>query len=353
FQAGLVTENSFVLAEGWYDDGIFHVEAFGLPPPEKAETTRSYFGNINFFGGPSPIQVKGSSRLAKVEAENTEVMFVILSDVWLDDSKVMEKLNTLFMGYSAFPPTAFILCGNFLSSPKVLSHAKTLQECFRELGSMLSNYPDLISTSQFVFVPGPNDPVHSTILPRPTIPNSIIEAFMKKVPGAVFTSNPCRIQYCTQEIVVFREDIVTKMCRNCIRFPKEGNIPSHFAKSLMSQAHLCPLPLHVSPIYWAYDSSLRVYPLPDLIITADKYDPFVTSAMGTTIVNPGSFSRTNFGFKVYCPATRDVQDSQVSDPGDATFNASTSQVSDLSLLQGVESQSQSQVLDDPEVETIE
>ncbi|GFN97139.1 DNA polymerase epsilon subunit [Plakobranchus ocellatus] len=287
---GLVTENSFVLAEGWYDDGIFHVEAFGLPPPEKAETTRSYFGNINFFGGPSPIQVKTSSRLAKIEAENTEVMFVMLSDVWLDDSRVMEKLNTLFMGYSAFPPTAFILCGNFLSSPKVLSHARTLKECFQELGSMLSNYPDLINTSQFVFVPGPNDPVHSTILPRPTIPNSIIEPFKKKVPGAVFTSNPCRIQYCTQEIVIFREDIVTKMCRNCIRFPKEGNIPTHFSKSLMSQAHLCPLPLHVSPVYWAYDSSLRLYPLPDLIITADKYDPFVSTAMGTTIVNPGSNS---------------------------------------------------------------
>ena len=67
----------------------------------------------------------------------------------------------------------------------------------------------------------------------------------------------------------------------------------------------------------------------------------------------GSFSRTDFGFKVYCPATRDIQDSQVTDPGDTSFNASTSQVSDLSLMQGVESQSQSQVLDDTEVETLE
>ena len=40
FHTGLFTENSFVLAEGWYEDGIFHVEAFGFPPAEPARTTR-------------------------------------------------------------------------------------------------------------------------------------------------------------------------------------------------------------------------------------------------------------------------------------------------------------------------
>lgn len=37
-----------------------------------------------------------------------------------------------------------------------------------------------------------------------------------------------RIQYCTQEIIVFREDLVNKMCRNCIRFPSSNlDIPNH------------------------------------------------------------------------------------------------------------------------------
>lgn len=63
-----------------------------------------------------------------------------------------------------------------------------------------------------------------------------------------------------------------------------------FAKSLISQAHLCPLPLHVSPIYWAYDNGLRLYPLPDVIVTADKFDPFTTTAVSATVVNPVSFS---------------------------------------------------------------
>ncbi|XP_005094411.1 DNA polymerase epsilon subunit 2 [Aplysia californica] len=333
FQPGLFTENSFVLAEGWYEDSVFHIEAFGLPPPELAETTRSYFGNINFFGGPSSIQVKASARLAQIEADNTDAMFVLLSDVWLDNSRIMEKLDLMFKGYADYPPTAFIFCGNFLSSAKVLSHAKTLQECFKDLGNMLSNYPNLISNSRMIFVPGPNDPGHSTILPRPTIPNVITEAFRKKVPDAIFTSNPCRIQYCTQEIIIFREDIVTKMCRNCVKFPSDGNVPTHFAKSLISQAHLCPLPLHVSPIYWAHDCSLRLYPLPDMIVTADKFDPFTTNAASTTVINPGSFLRTDFGFKVYYPASREVQDSQVLENLDRSINGPASQSQSMDLTE--------------------
>lgn len=60
------------------------------------------------------------------------------------------------------------------------------------------------------------------------------EEFRKKVSTAVFTSNPCRIQYCTQEIVVFREDIVTKMCRNCVKFPEDGDVPKHVGGSKMN-----------------------------------------------------------------------------------------------------------------------
>jgi len=40
FHTGLFTENCFVLAEGFYEDEVFHVSAFGFPPPEPAKTTR-------------------------------------------------------------------------------------------------------------------------------------------------------------------------------------------------------------------------------------------------------------------------------------------------------------------------
>lgn len=40
FNNGLFTENCFVLAEGYYDDKVLHVNVIGLPPAESAEATR-------------------------------------------------------------------------------------------------------------------------------------------------------------------------------------------------------------------------------------------------------------------------------------------------------------------------
>jgi len=59
-----------------------------------------------------------------------------------------------------------------------------------------------------------------------------------------------------------------------------------FTKTIICQSHLCPLPLHVAPVYWTYDFALRMYPLPDLIVCADKYDPFTSTQVECTVTNP-------------------------------------------------------------------
>ncbi|KAK2181720.1 hypothetical protein NP493_385g04054 [Ridgeia piscesae] len=313
FHTGLFTENCFVLAEGWYEDEVFHVNAFGFPPPEPASTTRVYFGNLNFFGGASKVNAATSKRLKQLELANEDAMFVFLSDVWLDQVKVMDKLRILFTGYAEMPPTCFVFCGNFSSQPYGNKCVKMLKEAFHTLADMLGELPSLTQHCKFVFVPGPQDPGVAHVLPRPALPNCITAEFRERVPGAVFTSNPCRIQYCTQQIVVLRENIVTKMCRNCVRFPTDGDIPAHFTKTLVCQGHLCPLPLHVEPVYWAHDNALRLYPLPDLIVCADKYDPFTSTQVNCTVINPGSLPKSDFSFKVYFPSRKQVEDSQIVD----------------------------------------
>lgn len=41
-----------------------------------------------------------------------------------------------------------------------------------------------------------------------------------------------RVQYCSQEIIIFREDLVNKMCRNCVRLPNDNlDIPNHVSYS--------------------------------------------------------------------------------------------------------------------------
>ena len=312
FNKGLFTENCFVLVEGWYDDGTLHVGAMGFPPAETAEASRDYFGGVNFFGGPLEVCAKKCPRLKeRLNCESSDAAFIILSDVWLDRAEVVDGLRKLFIGYCLVPPTAFILMGNFLSSPHGSRHALVLKEKLKMLGELISEYQEVHEECQFLFVSGPSDPGYANIYPRPAMPDHITEDLRALVPKARFVSNPCRVQFCTREMVIFREDIVTKMCRNCIYFPEEGDIPSHFARTLTCQAHLAPLPQHVSPVYWDFDRSMYLYPLPDLVVAGDKFDPFTAEDAGCRVVNPGSFGKNEFNFKCYHPRTGKVDDCQL------------------------------------------
>lgn len=59
-----------------------------------------------------------------------------------------------------------------------------------------------------------------------------------------------------------------------------------FVKTILSQGHLTPLPLYVSPVFWAFDYSMRVYPVPDVLIFADKYDPFSVTNTDCLCISP-------------------------------------------------------------------
>ncbi|XP_061463478.1 DNA polymerase epsilon subunit 2-like [Rhineura floridana] len=227
-----------------------------------------------------------------IELQEHDAMFVFLSDVWLDQAEVLEKLRIMFSGYSSMPPTCFFFCGNFSSAPYGKNQIQSLKGSLKALADIICEYPS----------------IHK----RPPLTENITEEFQQQVPLSVFTTNPCRVQYCTQEIIIFREDLVNKMCRNCVRFPSSSlDIPNQFVKTILSQGHLTPLPLNVSPVYWAYDYTLRTYPLPDLIVFADKYDPFTVTNTDCLCINPGSFPRSGFSFKVFYPSNKTVEDSKL------------------------------------------
>ena len=67
---------------------------------------RAYYGDINFFGGPSSTSVKASSKLRQLAEENEDAMFIFVSDVWLDSVEVLEKIHTMFSG-DLMPSTSF------------------------------------------------------------------------------------------------------------------------------------------------------------------------------------------------------------------------------------------------------
>uniref|UniRef100_A0A183GU10 DNA polymerase II subunit 2 n=1 Tax=Heligmosomoides polygyrus TaxID=6339 RepID=A0A183GU10_HELPZ len=112
-------------------------------------------------------------------------------------------------------------------------------------------------------------------LPRPHLPGVLFK-YLEQIPNCIFASNPVRIQYANQEIVILRNNLIEKMCR-CV--------------------------LYISLFLMLYNKVLRtaLSPRP----SSER------SAIRTVVANPGSFSNGSFGFHVYLPFDRKIEDSAV------------------------------------------
>ena len=89
-------------------------------------------------------------------------------------------------------------------------------------------------------------------------PPSINDILKKRIRHLHLATNPVRIQYCTQEIVIFREDLLQKLCRYCIKLPSD-NLPMHVSITILInlyQAFLFSFVIHLSlkHIYHHYQS---------------------------------------------------------------------------------------------------
>lgn len=94
-------------------------------------------------------------------------------------------------------------------------------ELFASLATLLSSFETLLAVSHFLLIPGPTDPWSSAALPRPALPAALLKPLLSKVPNVTLGSNPCRIRWFSQEIVVFRDDLMGRMMRNAVRFPAQ------------------------------------------------------------------------------------------------------------------------------------
>ncbi|KAF9333724.1 DNA polymerase epsilon subunit 2 [Linnemannia elongata] len=315
--AGLFTENCFVLVEGQYtDDNVIIVETIGLPPPELRDETKKVFGNIDFLGAPR--EMRSEEQLRVIAQEYEDISFVILSDIWLDQPKTFATLRTIFEGYSnSTLPLAFIMCGSFKSQPFLYNGLESGQyrDGFNTLAELIAEFPTMATFSYFIFVPGPNDPWGASILPRPKIPDFYTAKIRSLVKRSIFSSNPCRIKYCDQEIVIFREDILNRLLRNCI-VPPCGDvvIQKQLVRTIIDGAHLCPLPLTTRQVSWAHDHALRIYPIPDALILADKFEAYNFKYQNCHCMNPGSFPTSDYSWMVYYPASRRSDICQIPKP---------------------------------------
>ncbi|KAJ3395969.1 DNA polymerase epsilon subunit 2 [Lobulomyces angularis] len=293
---GVYTLNCFVFCYGYYDDEkIFNVSKIFMPPIEDREQT---IMSQDFFVGKKEETFQDIKDLKLLE-NSFDVSIVILSDVWLDKPIVFTKLRTMFEGYNDNPPLAFIFIGSFISTPYKMdgSDQDNYTESFNHLADLISEYPSIAKASIFVFVPGSNDPLNSQqeILPKKQISEIFYFKLKLKVENLIFTTNPCRIKYFTLELVIFKD-----------------YFKNRFLKTVLSQAHLVPLPTKLRPTYWMYDHCLRLNSLPHLLCLADIGETFWddTLAKGTIVCNPGVFSN-DFKFLFYRPSENTIEAAQI------------------------------------------
>jgi DNA polymerase alpha/epsilon subunit B len=217
----------------------------------------------------------------------------------------------IFQGYleDGVVPTAIVLMGSFLSHPfgQRSNDPSVLTSAFAELGRMIAtDFPRIAESSTFVIVPGPNDAGPGNVLPRPPMPHILTSGFVAALSerSVMLATNPCRLRYLTQEFVFFREDLLHKMLRHCAVKPDltdTGHMAEHMVKSIIDQAHLCPLPLPSRPILWAHDHAMWLFPSPHLVVVSDKVDGYAFKYGETIGMNPGSFAG-DLSFAIYLPA---------------------------------------------------
>eukprot|EP01036_Dinobryon_divergens_P024299 gene24299-32735_t len=321
------TEGSQVVMQGELRDGVFRVQVLGLPFAEDRDTSLRALGiNDNFGQGFSSAQMQN---MQQMEVGLDDAMVVILSDVQLDKPMVLEKLSALFRGFEDSETLPlFVLMGSFLSQPVSRSAGgrNKVIAAFDALAETISSFKRIAESAKFLLIPGPLDVGmgNSCTLPRRSIPVNLTGSLKNKVKHLTLASNPCRLRYLTQEIVFFREDLLQKMQRHLVvpltlpddsddGLDSESRVPDiteQLVESIIDQGHLCPLPLQSRPIYWELDYTLRLFPLPHLLILADHAEHYTYAYQSCKTANPGSFS-SDFSFIVYHPSKKGIDFSRV------------------------------------------
>ncbi|CAH8433214.1 unnamed protein product [Heterobilharzia americana] len=180
----------------------------------------------------------------------SDSMLVLLGETHLDKPETMDRLTTLFGGYAACAPLAFILSGNFLSADnagKTCTERRIiLRRLLRQLITIFkNNFPDTEAQTNsesnqspsLVLIPGPEDPVCAPkhILPRPGLPVDLVSSDRDRSTSCPqwlhLASNPCRLRVYTREIVVFRINYSRLLVRHCIHLPTLNTLDSHIEKN--------------------------------------------------------------------------------------------------------------------------
>ena len=327
---GFYTEGCTVLAEGEMDtadDEAFRCRSIMQPPIERREATLQRHRELR------TVDEDEEARQSSLVAVRDTDMIVVMSDCHLDQPLVISRLHTVFSAFDeGQPPAIVVLAGPFLSSarattatsaPHLTSAAASsslassavatslLAAHLAMLGDVIASYPRLNAHTQFVLLPSAADCVFGGVLPLPPL-LSASHSLSSKVKQLVLAGNPHHIHYYGKHIVLHRHAVMHTLSRHALLYTRSDDEQQqqqavqsdhrHLLCTLLSQSHLSPLTLDAQPVYWSYDSSLSLYPLPHVLFVLDERCEFEVEYDGCLAIGGRSLASRG-EFIVYYPAS--------------------------------------------------
>ncbi|MCJ1352373.1 MAG: DNA-directed DNA polymerase epsilon, subunit B [Icmadophila ericetorum] len=234
----------------------------GIGDSTKNQTAGGGFGWVDFLGVGS--ERASGARMRSVEKSMLKSSegavppkrgrVVILGEVNLDSTKTMEALKKLLGHYALEAaeemPMAYVLVGNFVEYAVMAGGGSggsiEYKEYFDGLASALSEFPTVLQSATFIFIPGDNDPWSSsfsagaaTVIPRKGVPDLFTsrvkkafssansESLIKSTGEALWATNPARLSLFgpIHEIAIFRDDMSSRIRRSQIGFPSQDQEP--------------------------------------------------------------------------------------------------------------------------------
>ncbi|KAK8018638.1 DNA polymerase epsilon subunit [Apiospora marii] len=250
--------------------GRFQCFFIGQPPCEKRKVTLGVsgpdgnqdhtigggFGWIDFLGVGSERAVgqkmrRLERRMLQPATQDPDTpgrgRIIILGEFNLDQPRALQALHKILTIYSTEPegtsPMTFVLTGNFtqhaiMAGGGASGGSVEYKEYFDSLASVMAEFPTLLQSSTFVFVPGDNDGWASSFsagaavpLPRKAVPEMFTsrirraiasansEGGVKQGGEAIWTTNPARLSVFgpAHEMVLFRDDMSARLRRTAVR----------------------------------------------------------------------------------------------------------------------------------------
>ena len=271
---GIYMEGTTVLVHGSYqDNGVFYCHKIELPPKELSSETK-----------PLLPPLPGSHNIINRGGNDTDdrqlpVQIYSMSHLNLDDpdslkDRLQHMIDEMDYHHNHNKESILVLFGNFKTD------ATSLSTSLEELGKLVE---EVVPAKYSVLVlPGPNDVAPNACWPIPAFTKRSTPTSLHQLSNVYLCSNPCRLQ-CSDgsTVLLLRKDLIRESLQHQIllsssqknqtsssKKEKESTSPllvQRVINHMISQGHVSAATTN-HPTYWNYDHSMRLVPLPELMV---------------------------------------------------------------------------------------